>query len=152
MDERVPNAIPGCVRDGCQFSHSFQLLRQAQDALAERERIMQQLAPYEGTLALWCSRGGHAFSELDPGRIIIPPASGRDEDGGEITIPAQAICGEHAAGIGQRRTRPPAAIASPVAAEADMAEREDDHLMLRDLQRQLNEMRASGGGNAVPQG
>lgn len=89
---------------------------------------MDQLAQYQGTLALWCSRGAHAFSELDPGRIIIPPASGRDEQGEEIVIPAQAICGEHARGLGQRRTRP---------AELSAPPKKYDPEYTADLERQL---------------
>lgn len=103
---QVTGAGGPCIREGCQFRHASELLWQATDALTERQRLVQQIMQYEGTLALWCSRGAHAFSELDPGRIIIPPASGRDEYGTEVTIPAQAICGEHAKGISKRRTRP----------------------------------------------
>ena len=102
----VANAGRPCVEGGCQFRHASDLLEQASEALTERQRLVQQIMQYEGTLALWCSRGAHAFSEMDPGRIIIPPASGRDEAGEEVTIPAQAICGEHAKGLGRRRTRP----------------------------------------------
>lgn len=104
--DSVAHAAPGCMDAGCQFRYASGLLEEAQRALAERKAIMDQLARYEGILALWCSRGAHSFSELDPGRIVIPPASGRDETGAEIVIPAQAICGEHAKGLGHRRTRP----------------------------------------------
>ena len=100
----VANASGPCINGGCQFSHARALLEQAERALEERRELVENM---QGTLALWCNRGAHAFSELDPGRIIIPAASGRDPDtGDEVTIPAQAICGEHAKGLTRRRTRP----------------------------------------------
>ena len=105
-DAYVYGALDDCQHSGCQLAQIAGMLIQVRAALAEKEKIMAELTAYQGTLALWCSRGAHAFSELDPGRIIIPPASGRDEQGEEIIIPAQAICGEHAKGLGQRRTRP----------------------------------------------
>ena len=99
----VSNASGPCIDGGCQFRHASELLEQARQILAERQGTMQQ---YEGVLALWCARGAHAFSEMDPGRVIIPPMSGRDAHGEEITIPGQALCGNHAQGLGQQRTRP----------------------------------------------
>jgi hypothetical protein len=71
-----------------------------------RQTTVTDLAKYEGILALWCSRGAHSFSELDPGSVIIPKATGRDAAGNEVEIPAQAICGNHASALGTPRTRP----------------------------------------------
>ena len=125
----VADASSPCVNGGCQFRHASGLLEQATSALEERRRLVEQIMQYQGTLALWCSRGAHAFSELDPGRIIIPPASGRDADSGdEVVIPAQAICGEHAKGLGQRRTRP---------AELEAPKDHYDPEYTADLERQL---------------
>jgi len=105
-DGYVSKAAAGCRANQCQAEEAQGILHRARQALADRERIMQIIEQYEGTLALWCSRGGHAFSELDPGRVIIPVASARDAAGAEIRIPAQAICGEHAKNLTRNLTRP----------------------------------------------
>lgn len=100
MDELrwVQRPDPVCSTSGCQFSTAKRLMVAAQAIIDERRNGV----PY----ALWCDRGGHAFSEDDPGRIIIPAASALDQDGNEITVKAQAICGEHARGMNKRITRP----------------------------------------------
>lgn len=97
---------PVCCTEGCQFDTARRLMTAAQALIIERRDGV--------SYALWCDRGGHAFSENDPGRIIIPAASVLDQDGNEVTIKAQAVCGEHAQGMNKRITRP-AAISSPAA-------------------------------------
>jgi hypothetical protein len=100
--EPVQYPADGCVRGGCQLSHALDLLGQ----LEKRATTVADLAKYEGILSLWCSRGAHSFSELDPGSVVIPKSTGRNAHGEEVTIPAQAICGNHAAALGTPRTRP----------------------------------------------
>lgn len=119
----VRDAAPACQATGCAYIIAVRVQAAAQAIIDGRQQLMQ----YEGTLALWCSRG-HSFSELDPGRIIIPAASGRDQDGAEITIPAQAVCGYHADGMRDRQTRPAELVRPRRAlfskAEQDKAERD----------------------------
>ena len=94
----VQDPDPVCCTQGCQFGTAKRLMMAAQAIVDERRNGV--------SYALWCDRGGHAFSEDDPGRIIIPAASALDENGDEITIKAQAVCGEHARGMNKRITRP----------------------------------------------
>jgi hypothetical protein len=60
--------------------------------------------------ALWCDRGGHAFSDRDPGRKRVAVA-GLDDDGNEQDAQYEDICGECIEKSGllrKARTRPAA--------------------------------------------
>ena len=119
----VQGADPVCCTQGCQFGTAKRLMVAAQSIIDERRDGV--------SYALWCDRGGHAFSENDPGRIIIPAADALDLDGNEITIKAQAICGEHAKGMNKRLTRP-AEISPPRFYDPDYTRKMEEDLGIKD--------------------
>lgn len=134
-DAYVYGADRACAAGGCMLGSAAGLLQQARDVIESNGRTGM-------SAALWCDQGGHAFSERDPGRQRISVTVLDDE--GEEKQEARDLCGscaEEAGLLKKRKTKSPPMITA-AAREAAEAEAVDDHLMLRDLQRQLDELKA----------
>lgn len=136
-DGYVTRAEESCLASGCMLHTAAGVLGQAREVIRQNGRDgMSQ--------ALWCDQSGHAFSERDPGRQRVK-VNQIDEDGNEVEI-AKDLCGECAVRIGitaPRKTRSALpTITATVQDAAAAAEREDDHLMLRQLQQRLADLEA----------
>jgi len=134
-DAYVVNVDPSCAARGC-------MIGGAHEYLAKARELLEQNGRGNMSAALWCDQGGHAFSERDPGRQRIS-VTVLDEDGDEQQE-ARDLCGECAtqAGLLSKRKTKTAPAITAAAREAAEAEAADDHAMLRDLQRQLNDLKA----------
>lgn len=133
-DAYVTDADPTCKARGCQ-------LYAAHNYLVQARQVIEQQGRSSMSQALWCDQGGHAFSERDPGRQRISVTV--LDDNGDEQQEARDLCGECAqlAGLlSKRKTKTVPAISA--ADQAAAAEAADDHMMLRDLQRQINDLRA----------
>lgn len=122
------------------------MLHTAAAVLEQARQVIRENGRDGMSQALWCDQGGHAFSERDPGRQRVN-VNMLDDDGNEVEM-AKDLCGECAVAIGittPRKTRSAPAITATVQDAAAAAEREDDHVMLRQLQRELAELRAQQG-------
>lgn len=134
-DGYVYRAEPACLDSGCMLSAASGMLRQAQEIIRQNGRDGM-------SAALWCEQGGHAFSERDPGRQRIS-INTLDEEENEVVV-AKDFCGDCAADAGltsPRKTKPAIALTA-AAQEAAEAEAADDHEMLRQLQRELADLKA----------
>jgi len=81
-----------CVHRGCRFNSTQQQIQiLINENTALRKQVNEMAAAHMDTrgYALWCTPGGHPFSDADKKR---KPVTTLDDDGNEVTV---MMCGDH---------------------------------------------------------